>query len=233
MTKTVLLNFAEHKDLKIITDKSAALGDDCHYAFTFVSEFRQVQAHYPIFLQKDSQTGQFLPTALLGLKPQQNLFLQQNCWQASYIPLAIERLPFSIGVQGEQRVIHIDLASPKISTTQGEALFGEFGAYTPYLERIGQSLELLHQGVAENAQFISSLLEYHLLESLSLDIELNSGETMQLSGLYTINENKLAELSADTLKTLQQQGMLDAIYMMLASQSQLANLVQKANALQG
>lgn len=229
MTKTVLLNQQEHKNLKVITKKSAELGDAQMAAYTFVSEFRQIQATYPIFFQKDSATGQFFPVALLGLSPNTNLFLNSNGWDAQYIPLSIERLPFSIGQQQGQRVIHIDLDSPKVSTDEGEPLFGEFGAFTPYLERVGQSLELLHQGVQDNAHFVANLLEFHLLESLSLEIELNNGETAQLSGFYTINEEKLNHLSDHQILSLQKEGHLAAIYFVLASHSQLLSLIHKQN----
>jgi hypothetical protein len=229
MTRTVLLNQQEHKNLKVITKKSAELGDAQMAAYTFVSEFRQIQATYPIFFQKDGATGQFFPVALLGLAPGSNLFLSSSGWDAPYVPLSIERLPFSIGQQNGQRVIHVDLDSPKLSMQEGEALFSEFGAFTPYLERVGQSLELLHEGVQENAKFISNLLEFQLLESLSLEIDLHNGETVQLAGFYTINEDKLNTLSDHQVLSLQKDGHLAAIYFVLASQSQLLHLIQKQN----
>ncbi|CCQ11934.1 Peptide transport system permease protein SapC [Pseudoalteromonas luteoviolacea B = ATCC 29581] len=231
MTKTVLLNFQEHAKVKVITKKSAALGDAQMAGFTFVSEFRQVQAHYPIFFQKDTQSGQFFPVALFGLTPNSNLFLTDSGWDAAYIPLSIERQPFSIGHQQGKRVIHIDIESAKISQHEGHPLFSELGEYTPFLERMGQSLELLHQGIGENKPFIDLLLEYGLIESVSFDIELKSGQSHQLNGFYTINEKALSLLSADKLAMLQQKGYLAAIYMMLASQSQMVALINKQNAL--
>ncbi|WP_462151393.1 SapC family protein [Pseudoalteromonas xiamenensis] len=229
MTTTVLLNHQQHKEIKIITRKSAELGDAQMAAYTFVSEFRQIQAHYPILFQKDATNGQFFPVALLGLEPHSNLFLSGAGWEASYVPLSIERLPFSIGQQHDQRVIHIDMSSPKVSRVDGEPLFSEFGEFTPYLERVGQSLELLHQGVQENAHFVAQLLEGNLLESLSLDIELNNGETTQLTGFYTINEDKLNALSDQQLLKLQHEGHLAAIYFVLASHSQLLTLIDRKN----
>ena len=74
MTHHVLLNNVDHKDLRVITTRSARYGDDVMYAITFPSEFRNIQANYPLVFRKNAQ-GQFEPTALLGFQERQNLFL--------------------------------------------------------------------------------------------------------------------------------------------------------------
>ena len=48
----VLLNNIDHKDLRVITTRSAAYGDDVKSALTFPAEFRNVQACYPIVFHK-------------------------------------------------------------------------------------------------------------------------------------------------------------------------------------
>jgi hypothetical protein len=52
MPRYELLNNIDHKDIKVITDKSPALGDNVMYALVYPFEFRGVQAEYPIFLEK-------------------------------------------------------------------------------------------------------------------------------------------------------------------------------------
>ena len=127
MTNNVLLNNVDHKDLRVITTRSARYGDDVMYAITFPSEFRNIQAHYPIVFRKNAQ-GQFEPIALLGFQERQNLFLTRRGWNASYIPLTIERQPFLIGFSADkQPMMHVDLDSPRISRTEGEAVFNGGG----------------------------------------------------------------------------------------------------------
>ena len=92
MTRHVQLNNIDHKDLRVDVRRSAALGDDVAFAPTFPAEFRELQAHYPIVFSK-SPDGSFQPVALLGFKDGQNLFLDQDDWDATYVPLAIERQP--------------------------------------------------------------------------------------------------------------------------------------------
>ncbi|MDD8057567.1 SapC family protein [Shewanella metallivivens] len=238
MSQHVLLNSIDHKDLKVNSNRSAALGDNVWFSVTFPQEFRSIQAHYPIFFHKDSATGQFYSMALFGFAQNENLFLSDAGWSASYVPLSVRRQPFLIGqqtvredgVERLQRVIHIDLDHPRVSQTEGESLFLPYGGNTPLLDEVGEMLEIIHHGLIDSQRFIDALIEHELLESFTLDIELDNGKKHQMIGFYTINENTLAELSADALAKLHQQGYLQAIYMALASQSKVRDLLNLKNA---
>ncbi|GGP58641.1 SapC family protein [Shewanella saliphila] len=238
MSQHVLLNSIDHKDLKVNTSRSAALGDNLWFSVTFPQEFRSIQAHYPIFFHKDAATGQFYSMALFGFQQDENLFLSDAGWSASYVPLSVRRQPFLIGqqtvredgIERQQRVIHVDLDHPRVSQTEGEALFLPYGGNTPLLDEVGEMLEVIHHGLIDSQRFIDALIEHELLESFTLDIELDNGKKHQMIGFYTINENTLATLSADTLATLHQQGYLQAIYMALASQSKVRDLLNLKNA---
>ncbi|WP_350431270.1 SapC family protein [Shewanella sp. H8] len=238
MSQHVLLNSIDHKDLKVITTRSAALGDNLWFSLTFPQEFRSVQAHYPIFFHKDAATGQFYSVALFGFQQNENLFLSDAGWNASYIPLSVRRQPFLIGqqtvqedgIEHQQRVIHVDLSHPRVSQSEGEALFLPYGGNTPLLDEVGEMLEAIHHGLIDNNHFIDVLVQHELLESFTLDIELDNGQKHQMIGFYTINENTLATLSAETLGALHQQGYLQAIYMALASQSKVRELLNLKNA---
>ncbi len=115
MAKTVLLNNVDHRDLRVITTRGAEYGDNVMFAVTFPAEFRSLQAHYPIVFRKSPDGTTFQPVALFGLQEGQNLFLRQQGWDAIYLPLAIERMPFFIGLADEEMLVHVDLDSPRIS----------------------------------------------------------------------------------------------------------------------
>ncbi|QKX17141.1 SapC family protein [Microbulbifer sp. YPW1] len=237
MTNAVLLNNVEHRDLRVQTGRSAAFGDDNWYALTFPLEFRALQGQYPIFFQKDANTGAFFPLALLGLEPGENLYLRDDQWAASYLPLTIRREPFLIGrqnfvedgVQKTRRVIHIDLDSPRVNREQGEALFLEYGGNSPFLDGVADMLEAIHHGIEQSEKFIRALQIHGLLESFTMDITLDNGEANQLKGFYTIDEERLRALNAEDLNELHQAGFLEAIYMVLASQSQVRRLIDEKN----
>lgn len=231
MSKHVLLNNVDHKDLRVITTRSAGYGDNVMLAATFPGEFRNLQAHYPIVFRKNAQ-GQFEPVALLGFKDGQNLFLSKQGWDATYIPMTIERLPFLIGFsQDRQPMMHIDLDSPRVSRTQGEPIFREFGGNTEFLERMNSLLLAIHQGLAANEPFIGALLQYELLESFVLDIQLNDGSQNRLAGFYTIKEERLLDLNGAVLERLNRAGHLHAIYMAIASISNFRALIERVNKL--
>lgn len=237
MTNHVSLNSSDHQKLKIITERSEEYGDNVWFTPTFPTEFRSVQAYYPIFFNKDQSTGQFFSVALFGFQDNENLFLSNNQWDAAYIPLSITRQPFLIGVQKvvedgtdkEQRVLHIDLEHPRVNKEKGEALFLEFGGNTPYLDNAADILETLHHGLIDSKLFIDMLIEHELLESFTLDVTLNDESKNQMVGFYTINEEKLKKLTNSTLADLHDKGYLQAIYMTIASQSNIRTLMNKKN----
>ena len=231
MSNHVLLNNADHKDLRVIAKRSVEYGDNVMLAATFPAEFRNLQAHYPIVFRKNAQ-GQFEPVALLGFKDGQNLFLGQQGWDASYIPMTIERLPFLIGFSHDrQPMMHIDLDHPRVSRTEGEPIFREFGGNTDFLERMNSLLLAIHQGLAANEPFIGALLQYELLESFVLDIQLNDGSHNRLAGFYTIDEERLLDLNGAVLERMHRAGHLQAIYMAIASLSQFRALIDRVNKL--
>jgi len=237
MANNVLLNSIDHQDIKIITERSEKYGDNLWYSLTFPSEFRSVQAYYPIFFNKDTNTGQFFSVAMFGFQDKENLFLADNKWDAPYIPLSVARQPFLIGLQTvnedgeekEQRVLHIDMDHPRVNKEEGESLFLEFGSNTPYLDTAADMLEAIHHGVLDSKTFIDLLIEHELLESFTLDIQLNDGSQHQMVGFYTICEEKLNELDSETLATLHSRGYLQAIYMAIASQSNIRGLMNRKN----
>jgi hypothetical protein len=230
MANNVLLNNVDHKDLRIITTRSAAYGDDVKSALTFPSEFRNVQAHYPIVFHKAAD-GQFQSVALLGFQDKQNLFLGPKGWDVPYVPLTIERQPFLIGFRDREPMVHVDLASPRVSRSEGEPLFREHGGTTDFLERVNSMLLAIHEGLAAAPGFFDALLQHSLLESFVLDIELDDGSQNRLAGFYTINEPRLGALTAAALEQLHERGYLQAVFMAIASQSHFRDLIERRNRL--
>jgi SapC len=227
MVTSVLLNNIDHRDLKVITERGAAYGDGVSYALTFPAEFRSIQAHYPIVFGKSAE-GQFQPLALLGFQPGENLFLGPDGWDAAYVPLTIARQPFLIGT-GREMMVHVDLDSPRISRTRGEALFREHGGTTEFLDQVTSRLRTIHHGLMGTGPFIGALLEHDLIESFVFDVQVAGGATHRLAGFYTIHEERLANLRVGALESLHRAGHLQAIYMIVASVAQLPLLAARQN----
>ncbi len=227
-TQHALLNNIDHRDLRVVATRGAAWGDAEMAALTFPAEFRSVQAYYPIVFQKTAD-GSFQPVALFGFRPGQNLFLSGDAWDAGYVPLAVERQPFLIGLSADgEPMMHIDLAHPRVSREQGEALFRTHGGTTDFLDRATSTLQALHEGTRATPAFVDALLRHELLESFVLDIELEEGGSQhRLAGFYTLHEERLTKLDGDALAQLQRDGHLEAIYMAIASLSHFRDLIER------
>lgn len=230
MARTVLLNNVDHQDLRIVTRRGARYGDDVMLAVTFPAEFRSLQAHYPIVFRKAAEGSSFEPVALLGLQRDRNLFLRGERWDATCLPLAIERLPFYIGRSDDELVVHVDLDSPRVSTTEGEPVFLPHGGSTEFLQRMTSMLLAIHEGLQGTPAFVDALLAHDLLEPFSFDTQTATGEHLHLSGYYTIHEERLQALAGDALAQLSRAGHLLAAWMAIASLSQLRALVERLHA---
>ena len=231
-----LLNNVDHHNVKVITKRSAQLGDDVNFAPTFPLEFRNVQAHYPIFFRKDAKTGRFSPIALFGFEPRENLYLSDDGWDARYVPLMIRRHPFIIGLQevsGEgdtkRPVVSIDMNSPRISETEGEPLFLEHGGSSDYLVSVTEMLETLRLADEMCTGFMQALVDLDLIESVTMQVELNDQSKHELLGYYAVNEDQLQQLDGATLERLHRDHYLESIFMVVSSLSCFRTLIDKKN----
>jgi hypothetical protein len=237
MTNHVLLDNVTHKDLRINRVYGADKADNVNLVRVYPSELGQLQNEYPLFFFKNTETGHFESVALLGFSDNENLYLEESGWNASYIPLTIDRQPFLIGFQEQDvegmpkqvPVVHIDMDHPAVSETTGEPVFLPQGGESPFLERISSVLMTIHQGYETSESFSKLLVGLELIESLAVDIEFDDGSRQGLAGLYAINEEKLSSLGAGALETLHKKGHLRDVYMMLASLPNLARLIRRKN----
>jgi hypothetical protein len=178
---------------------------------------------------------------MFGFAEQENLFLDVSGWHASYVPMSIRRRPFLIGFQEQvidgvaqdNVVVHIDMDSPRVSTTSGEPIFLPQGGQSEYLIEMSEVLGGVHNGHQDNEQFIEALLALSLIESVEIKVELDDGSKNELQGLYTINEEAFLALDNLDFLSLNGKGYVEAIYMLLASTGNLSHLIKRKNATLG
>jgi hypothetical protein len=222
-----ILNNIQHKDLRVFTQRGAQWGDDIMSAPATVDEFRKLQAHYPIVFQPDEQGG-FLPAVLFGLQHGENLFLNEQGWDADYLPLSVQRLPFAIGVADDELRMMVDMGSKRIAHgAEGEAVFLPQGGTSDLTEHANSVLRTLHEGLQATADFVQTLMQHDLLEPFVLDVERPDGSHGQLTGFYFIHEERLAALDTATMGMLHQADYLQPIYMAIASLSKFPVLIKR------
>lgn len=227
MRRHVQLDPVAHHGLHVDTRHGARFGDDVMVAPTFPAEFRELQAHYPIVFHADA--AQVTPVALLGLRHGQNLFIDPTSdrWQAHYVPLAIARGPFLVGVDGVYRTLHVDLDHPRLQSGQGEALFLPHGGFAPHLLHMQTVLQRLYDGQAQAERFVQALRSHALLETFTLDVTLEDGRNHRLSGFQMIDEPRLHALPPAAIAELHTAGHLEPIYMAIASASRFRDLIER------
>jgi hypothetical protein len=233
MTRHAVLDNKTHRDLRIRTDAGAELGDDIMATLTVPSEFRRVQAHFPILFRRETGRDDFTALAMFGFQTGENLFLEGTRWDAGYRPLSLAIGPFLIGRpeggEGPGQV-HIDMEHPRIAGGgEGIGLFDENGMATPYLDEIAERLGDLDEGYRESRAFYDALLAYDLLEPFSLEVTLDDGSVNSLVGFHIIDEAKLRGLDAEAIGALHAAGHVMPMFMALASLSQLSALVARKN----
>jgi len=238
MPKHALLNNIVHKNLGIITKKSAQYGDDVSGSLIFPEEFTAVQREYPIFFQKDADSGEFQSVAIFGFKHNENLFLTEQGWNATYIPALMEREPFLIGFQSEAPgaeptpMIYVDMENPRITTvTEGEPVFLPHGGNTAYIDRISKILLLIHEGLNISKSMFDVFTGLDLIEPFTLEIEFNNGEHYKSIAYYTLNQEKFFALDDENLGKLHRSGYLHYAYMVIASLGNIKTLIDRRNSL--
>lgn len=234
MSQHAVLDSLSHRDLRVRTERSAALGDAVMACLVMPHEFRKAQSHYPIVFRRDAETGRFSALALFGFENGENLFLGESGWDAAYVPLAHAIQPFLIGrtaIEDETPQVHVDLASARIvqDREEGVRLFDEAGQPTPLLEDVAQDLGDLDAAFRASPSFFSALERHDLLEPFTLDVPLDDGSRHSLVGFHIVNEERLRTLDGDALSDLHSGGHLLPLFMAVASVGRFSDLVARKN----
>jgi len=236
MPKVELLTHERHKGLRLNLAAMKLHNAQVGNAMIIPSEFVEVQREFPIFFRKNLENGQFYACAMLGLEQNENLFLNSDGWDANYIPLSHVKGPFLIGFQKveskdseDKAFVYVDVESPYVNDSDGVALFDESGAGTETLDKISEVLAHLNQGVTESVEMFSAFSAAEIIEPLALSIQLDSGEKLAIEGIYTINEERVSELSAEALFELNKSGFLRHAFTIVNSLNNVKKLIDKKN----
>jgi hypothetical protein len=188
------------------------------------AEFAAAAACAPVLLSKDPASGAFYPGVMLSFKPGEAP-LKDVSERGGFEPLNLQRDGFFIS--GEH--VLIDRDNPRFSESEGELLFDDASQPSLGLRRIQRVLGHLHEGAAQSAAFIRSLVELKAVEPLDITMSFDNGERMTLNGLYTVSRDVLAGLGDADVLRLFRSGHLQLAYTMAGSRNQLALLAQIRN----
>ena len=231
MKNSVLLNNIDHAELRVSTARGEKFGGAVNQVIVVPTEFLDVQREFPILLKKDD-ANEFQALTLLGFDQAENLFLEGDRWNSRYIPAAIERGPFMIGMDRKpdssdvEPMINIDLDHPAVGDPDGSPLFLKHGGNAPYLDRVAGVLRRLHTGIEMRKPLFDALEQHELIEPVNIEGEFGPGMTFNIPGFSAVSIDRLNKLDAKSLHELNGSGYLYAAYMMVASLNNISRLIQ-------
>lgn len=232
MTELVELSNSEHGTLRVVDNAALAFMKQQHILTVRVKEITQAISSFPVFLVKNPHTGMWNISALTSFDIGQNLFVDDNKWNAIFTPTSMQTFPFFLmNVAGENKGYTIGIApqDQAFSTTQGQSVFEPSGKPSLLLSRVKTLLEADIKNDIQSYQFAQKLESMQLIKRINLVVQYGDGTVQTLKGMNTIDETKLQQLSNDDLGALNKQGYLMPIHAMLMSIIQLNSLIQKHN----
>jgi hypothetical protein len=234
MSRLVELSREEHSGLRIDPDLVEGAAARQHLIPIVASEFRKAAIQYPIVFAKNPETGRFAPFVLSGLEPEENLFWSGTRLDVAYVPLNIRRGPFFVGTADSSsgangNVLCIDVESSCLSAAGRKSIVDPDGSDSQYLREILTILRELLDGQQPTSSFINTALSLDLLCPIVLDIVLDDGKSMQLEGLYSIDEDRFRSLGKDQVEMLWNERLMELIYSVIISTGQIFNLIRLRN----
>lgn len=227
------VNIEQHQHLRIKDNIDFEVLADRQFAPLCAHEFAQAASSYPVVMLKDGQSGVFVGVGLWGFQAQQNVLFNanDNSWNAVHLPNDIQCAPFSLAPAPDQSntlSVHINVQSPLVQTAEGHALFDQDGE-TAYLKSIQSKLAQHYQHQVFTRDFINLLLEKNLLKEIEIVLAYQDERIKRVKGLYTINEEALAELDEATIVSFFKRNLFVPIYAMLGSLTQFNRLMKLYN----
>jgi hypothetical protein len=225
------LSPAQHGDYGLHPDRSFAHAANWRSTPLGLSEILEAAGCFPLFLMKSEPSGTFRLNALLGLSKPCNLYCRDGGWGAAYIPLNLLRYPFVLGENDDAApLLCADFASPSLVRDDLEALrlYDERGAPSPLLDDALRLLLFMRKDHQETIPFIARLLSCHLIRRKDIELTHQKGATSQITGLYGIDEEALADLDGAHLQSLNLDQYLGLIFAMLQSERHLQRLLHLA-----
>jgi len=230
--KAVLLDPIKHKELGVKTTKLDSIYHRVNRVFVNLNELSNLVHEYPVFINKNSHTGQFQFNAILGFEAGENLYVQNDQWNARFVPMDLLRHPFQVTFPDNNPTaagqIAINESSDllgKITDEKVEAIFETNGNPSPYFIRIQQMIAQLMSGAQLSRLALQGLHQNGLLMPITLDIKLNNGSQRALEGFYGVNEEALKQLSGTALEECHKKGHLNLCYLLLSSATHLEKLI--------
>jgi hypothetical protein len=230
--RPVPLNRTQHKDLRLKGIPSLKFAAGVHSVPLTGVEFPAAARDLPILFAGQSMDDAG-PMALLGLRQNENLFVDADGQWApnTYVPAFVRRYPFVLAEkpadqEGDDFTVFLDEAYEGFGDKEGERLFKEDGSDSEMLTNAVNFLGEFQQHVGRTQWFMQQLRKHDLLEPRNIRLE-KDGKSINLNGLFVVNEEKLRGLDEKTSHEFLKEGVFGWIYAHLLSLANIDRVAQR------
>jgi hypothetical protein len=216
---TIPVSGARHYDACLEAENNYGFSAGINAVPLMAVEFIRAATEYAIVFTTAGED--VLPAAVLGVRSDQNLYLDEKAqWRAEYIPAFVRRYPFvfSTSEDGKTLTLCIDESHPGFNRAgRGQRLFGEDYKPTAFVEQVLKFLQEYQSHFERTKAFGKRLKELGLLETMQAQVSTPSGEKLSVGGFMAVSRQKLRDLSGDALASLAKTDELELLYLHLYS----------------
>ncbi|HEX7872377.1 MAG TPA: SapC family protein [Sphingobium sp.] len=225
----VPLNSQQHADFRLRPTDAAPLLAEHHAVPLTIDEFVQAQRFLPIVFSSGEDP---VPLALMGLNEGVNTIVDDEgkLRGATYVPAYVRRYPWMLArlrPDSDELSLCFDPAVGTVGAFEdGDALF-DGTEPTELTKNILAFCESFEQAAARTAEFMKELKTYDLLMEGEVAIQPEGADKPYVyRGFQMVNEQKLRDLRGDTLRKINQNGMLPLIHAHLFSLQLIREIFQ-------
>lgn len=229
----VELDPSQHADLKVDRSHAIEVAKEQHLIGLKVTEIAQAISCFPVFFSRASESSDWTISAVTSILMQRNLFVVDDQWDAIFQPSGLKTYPFYLMDSPRKEKAYTIGIDPNNAAfcAHGEALFDEQGKASDMLMGITQQLDADMKSEVLSYKFCQRIEQLELFKAIDVLVHHVDDSVTALTGLHTIDEEKLQSLAAADLAALASDGLLAPMYAMLMSMFQLNQLIRRHNLL--
>ena len=235
MSKLVPISPQTHNELRWRRPTSFLFAAGDHLMPLGLKEMQKAAMALPAGFVK--LQDKFLLIAIQGLRNGENLVVEESGkWLAAHLPNAYEGYPFRMSrLDAERYQVCVQQDSEFVS--KAEDLPAKAKGWRPFFDEEGKLEEFLGGLVKQMQQYASDLVAAERATAKLTELELikeweitagNEKAPMQIKGLHTIDQERLAKLEGESLSAMRDSGALYLTYAQLLSGHHMPALIEIA-----
>jgi hypothetical protein len=215
----VPVSAARHADVSVDSGTDYAFTADTNAVPLMAIEFLRAATEYAIVFTPVGQ--QVLPAVVLGVRGQQNLYLDgESHWRAQYVPAFVRRYPFVFSTAADRKTLTlcIDEAHKGVNREgKGRRLFDDERKPSAYTEQLLRFMQDFQSHFQRTLQFCQRLKALDLLEPMGAEVTMPGRDKVSLGGFLAVSRRKLRELKGEHFEALARTDELELLYLHLYS----------------